>query len=75
MEAFIRVMESTLALKDPYTVVHQRQVTRISRTIGQALGLSGDRLRDLCISRCASRPGQNGYPLRPPRQIGKTDSP
>ena len=50
MEAFIQVMESTLALKDPYTVVHQRQVTRIARTIGQALGLSEDRLRDLCIA-------------------------
>jgi HD-GYP domain-containing protein (c-di-GMP phosphodiesterase class II) len=50
MKAFIRVMESTLALKDPYTVVHQRQVTRIARTLGQALGLSQDRLRDLCIA-------------------------
>ena len=50
MEAFIQVMESTLALKDPYTVVHQRQVTRIARTIGQTLGLSEDRLRDLCIA-------------------------
>jgi HD-GYP domain-containing protein (c-di-GMP phosphodiesterase class II) len=50
MEAFIQVMESTLAVKDPYTVVHQRQVTRIACTIGQELGLSGDRLRDLCIA-------------------------
>jgi putative two-component system response regulator len=50
MEAFIQVMESTLALKDPYTVVHQRQVTRIARSIGQALGLSEDRIRDLCIA-------------------------
>ena len=50
MEAFIQVMESTLAVKDPYTVVHQRQVTRIACTIGQALGLSKDRLRDLCIA-------------------------
>ena len=50
MEAFIQVMESTLAVKDPYTVVHQRQVTRIACTIGQALGLSEDRLRDLCIA-------------------------
>lgn len=50
MEAFIQVMESTLAVKDPYTVVHQRQVTRIACTIGQTLGLSEDRLRDLCIA-------------------------
>jgi HD-GYP domain-containing protein (c-di-GMP phosphodiesterase class II) len=50
MEAFIQVMESTMAVKDPYTVVHQRQVTRIASTIGRELGLSGDRLRDLCIA-------------------------
>jgi HD-GYP domain-containing protein (c-di-GMP phosphodiesterase class II) len=50
MEAFIQVMESTIAVKDPYTVVHQRQVTRIACTIAQELGLSEDRLRDLCIA-------------------------
>jgi HD-GYP domain-containing protein (c-di-GMP phosphodiesterase class II) len=50
MEAFIQVMESTLAVKDPYTVVHQRQVTRIACTIAQELGLSGDRLQDLCVA-------------------------
>jgi HD-GYP domain-containing protein (c-di-GMP phosphodiesterase class II) len=50
MEAFIQVMESTIAVKDPYTVVHQRQVTRIACAIGQELGLAEDRLRDLCIA-------------------------
>jgi HD-GYP domain-containing protein (c-di-GMP phosphodiesterase class II) len=50
MEAFIQVMESTIAVRDPYTVVHQRQVTRIACTIGQELGLSEDRLRDLYIA-------------------------
>ncbi|OGR29138.1 MAG: hypothetical protein A2139_13380 [Desulfobacca sp. RBG_16_60_12] len=50
MEAFIQVMESTIAVKDPYTVVHQRQVTRIAYAIGQELGLAEDRLRDLCIA-------------------------
>jgi HD-GYP domain-containing protein (c-di-GMP phosphodiesterase class II) len=50
MEAFIQVMESTIAVKDPYTVAHQRQVTRIACTIAQELGLSEDRLRDLCIA-------------------------
>jgi len=50
MEAFIQVMESTIAVRDPYTVVHQRQVTRIACAIGHELGLSGDRLRDLRIA-------------------------
>jgi HD-GYP domain-containing protein (c-di-GMP phosphodiesterase class II) len=50
MEAFIQVMESTIAAKDPYTVIHQRDVTRIAYTIAQELGLSEDRLRDLWIA-------------------------
>ncbi len=50
MEAFIQVMESTIAVRDPYTVAHQRQVTRIACAIGQELGLGEDRLRDLCIA-------------------------
>ena len=50
MDAFIQVMESMLAVKDPYTVTHQREVTRIACTIAQDLGLSEDRLRDLCIA-------------------------
>jgi HD-GYP domain-containing protein (c-di-GMP phosphodiesterase class II) len=50
MEAFIQVMESTIAVRDPYTVVHQRQVTRIACTIGQEMGLSEDRLLDLRIA-------------------------
>lgn len=50
MEAFIQVMESTIAVRDPYTVVHQRQVTRIACTIGQEMGLCEDRLRDLRIA-------------------------
>src|SRR4030065_1725853 len=50
MEAFIRVMESTIALEDPYTVVHRREVPRIACTIAQELGLSEDRLRELFIA-------------------------
>jgi len=50
MEAFIQVMESMVAVKDPYTVTHQREVTRIACTIAQELGLSEDRLRGLCIA-------------------------
>jgi putative two-component system response regulator len=50
MEAFIQVMESTIAVRDPYTVVHQRQVTRIACSIGQEMGLPEDRLRELRIA-------------------------
>jgi HD-GYP domain-containing protein (c-di-GMP phosphodiesterase class II) len=62
MEAFIQVMESTLALRDPYTMVHQRQVTRIARTIGQTLGLSEDRLREMCIASALHDLGKMAIP-------------
>ena len=36
-----------MAARDPYTVGHQRRVSRIACSIGRAMGLSEDRLRDL----------------------------
>jgi len=50
MEAFIQVLESTIAVRDPYTVGHQRRVTQIACAIGRDMGLSADRLRDLRIA-------------------------
>jgi HD-GYP domain-containing protein (c-di-GMP phosphodiesterase class II) len=47
MEAFIQVLESTIAVRDPYTVNHQRRVTQIAGTIGVELELSEERLRHL----------------------------
>jgi putative two-component system response regulator len=47
MEAFIQVLESTMAARDPYTVGHQRRVSQIACNIGREMGLSDDRLRDL----------------------------
>jgi HD-GYP domain-containing protein (c-di-GMP phosphodiesterase class II) len=50
MEALIKVMESTIAARDPYTVSHQRRVTQIACAIGNEMGLSNDRLRELRIA-------------------------
>ena len=50
MEAFIQVLESTIAVRDPYTVGHQRRVTQIASAIGRHMGLPADRLRDLRIA-------------------------
>jgi len=50
METLIQVIESTIAARDPYTVSHQRRVTRIACAIGQEMGLSEDRLRELRIA-------------------------
>ncbi|MFA5110541.1 MAG: HD-GYP domain-containing protein [Desulfobaccales bacterium] len=50
MEAFIQVLESTMAARDPYTVGHQRRVSQIACSIGREMGLSEERLRDLRIA-------------------------
>ena len=47
MEGLIQVLESMMAARDPYTVGHQRRVSRIAYNIGREMGLSEDRLRDL----------------------------
>jgi HD-GYP domain-containing protein (c-di-GMP phosphodiesterase class II) len=47
MEALMQVLESTMEVRDPYTVGHQRRVSQIACTIGREMGLSEDRLRDL----------------------------
>jgi HD-GYP domain-containing protein (c-di-GMP phosphodiesterase class II) len=50
MQALIQVLESTMEVRDPYTVGHQRRVSQIACTIGREMGLSEDRLRDLRIA-------------------------
>jgi HD-GYP domain-containing protein (c-di-GMP phosphodiesterase class II) len=50
MEAFMQVMESTIAARDPYTVGHQRRVCQIACAIGKEMGLSQDQNRDLRIA-------------------------
>jgi putative nucleotidyltransferase with HDIG domain len=50
MEAFIQVMESTIAVRDPYTVNHQRRVTRLASAIAKEIGLSEHRRLDLRIA-------------------------
>jgi HD-GYP domain-containing protein (c-di-GMP phosphodiesterase class II) len=47
MEALMQVLESTMAIRDPYTVGHQRRVSQMACSIGREMGLSEDRLRDL----------------------------
>ena len=74
MEAFIQVMESTIAVRDPYTVVHQRQVTRIACTIGQEMGLSEDRLRDLRIASALHDLGKIAIPSSLLAKSGKLNT-
>jgi HD-GYP domain-containing protein (c-di-GMP phosphodiesterase class II) len=50
VEAFIQVLESMMAARDPYTVGHQRRVSQIACNIGREMGLSGDRLHNLRIA-------------------------
>lgn len=74
MEAFIQVMESTIAVRDPYTVAHQRQVTRIASAIGQELGLGQDRLRELYIAAALHDLGKIAIPTGLLAKSGRLNS-
>jgi len=50
MEALIQVLESTMAVRDPYTVGHQRRVSQIACSIGREMGFPEDRLYNLRIA-------------------------
>jgi HD-GYP domain-containing protein (c-di-GMP phosphodiesterase class II) len=71
METFIQVMESTIAVRDPYTVTHQRQVTQIACTIGREMGLSEDRLHDLRIASALHDLGKIAIPSELLAKSGK----
>jgi HD-GYP domain-containing protein (c-di-GMP phosphodiesterase class II) len=62
MEAFIQVMESTIAARDRYTVGHQRRVTHIACAIGREMGLCADRLRDLRLAGALHDLGKIAFP-------------
>lgn len=47
MEELIQVVESMMAVRDPYIVDHQRRVSQIACNIGMEMGLSETRLRVL----------------------------
>jgi putative two-component system response regulator len=49
-ESIVRVLESTLASRDPYTVIHQQRVTRISTAIARAMGLEAKQVHNLEIA-------------------------
>ncbi len=50
MEVLMQVLESTMAVRDPYTTGHQRRVSQIACTIGREMELSEERLRDLHVA-------------------------
>jgi len=47
MEALMQTLEAMMAVRDPYTVGHQRRVSQIACSIGREVGLCRDCLRDL----------------------------
>ena len=48
--AIIKVLESTVEIKDPYTAGHQRRVADLARRIAKDLGLSPDRIDGIRIA-------------------------
>ena len=50
MKAIIQVMESTIAVRDPYTVDHQQRATHIAIAIAKRMGLSEERIAVLHVA-------------------------
>jgi putative two-component system response regulator len=50
MQAIAKVIEATMETKDPYTVKHQRRVTKLALHIANEMGLPGDTLERLRIA-------------------------
>ena len=47
MHSIVQVIESAMAVQDPYTVAHQQRVTQISLAIAEEMGLEANRLNNL----------------------------
>ncbi len=62
MTAVTKVIEATMEAKDPYTVQHQRRVTRIALTIAGEMGLHADALNKLRIAGTLHDLGKVGVP-------------
>jgi putative nucleotidyltransferase with HDIG domain len=62
MTAVTKVIEATMEAKDPYTVQHQRRVTRIALSIAGEMGLPGDALNKLRIAGTLHDLGKVGVP-------------
>jgi HD-GYP domain-containing protein (c-di-GMP phosphodiesterase class II) len=74
MEALIRVMESTIAARDPYTVSHQQRVTQIACSIAQEMDLPEDRIQQLRIASTLHDLGKVAIPTELLARPGKLSS-
>ena len=71
MEAIIRVMESTIAARDPYTVDHQHRATHIAIAIAQRMGLSEERIEEIHVAGCLHDLGKIAVPTEILSKPGK----
>ena len=62
MTGITKVIEATMEAKDPYTVKHQRRVTKIALSIASNMGLQGDSLEKLRIAGTLHDLGKVGVP-------------
>jgi putative nucleotidyltransferase with HDIG domain len=63
MGSIIKVIESHLAAKDPYTVVHQRRVAQIASTIAREMGLQEEQIDMLQMAGTIHDVGKISVPL------------
>jgi HD-GYP domain-containing protein (c-di-GMP phosphodiesterase class II) len=62
LEAMIKIIESTIGARDPYTVYHQQRVAQLAFSIGSQIGLPEDRLRILYLAATIHDLGKIGVP-------------
>lgn len=47
MDSMVKVLESVMAVRDPYTVTHQQRVSQVSVAIAEEMGLGEQRIKNL----------------------------
>jgi HD-GYP domain-containing protein (c-di-GMP phosphodiesterase class II) len=62
LEAIIKIIESAIGARDPYTVYHQQRVAQLAFSIGSQIGLSEDRLQILYLAATIHDLGKIGVP-------------
>ena len=50
MESIVKVLESAMAARDPYTVGHQQRVSQVSVAIAEEMGLGEKRINNLAMA-------------------------
>lgn len=63
MDSIVKVLESVMAVRDPYTVTHQRRVAQLSSIIAWEMGLEEKQTRNLMMAARLHDVGKISIPI------------